>query len=162
MRPGFGISQAWGRSLTVWPGQCDASFLGLPGGGRQGLVHVVLGPLCPSSPLPDSPSWWAPGTNPKSTAKLQVTAQRTGNTFRARLVEESLLLVKNWGLETEKSGFKPWLCHLPAQCPWPGCLTSSRLHFLICKIAIQVASTYITARLGDNPHRGAWHTVGVQ
>lgn len=34
--------------------------------------------------------------------------------------------------------------------PWPGCLTSSRLHVLICKRAIQVASTYVTVWWGNN------------
>ena len=57
-----------------------------------------------------------------------------GSTFRARVEEKSLLLMKNRGLETGKSRFLSRPSHLLAQCPGVGCLTSSRLNFLICEM----------------------------
>lgn len=57
-----------------------------------------------------------------------------------------------------KSRFKSGLCHLPAQWPWPGCLNSSRLHFLTCKTVTQGVSTYGTAFLGDHHTKEPAHS----
>ena len=133
-------------------------------GRRQDLGHSPAWPMAMTFLLRlNFPSWQALETNPQISGLTPSNSlENRGALSEPGVEEKSLLLMKNRGLETGKSRFLSRPSLLLAQRPGVGCLTSSRLNFLICEMVTEVASTYTMVQLGVHPDRRAWHVVGAQ
>lgn len=132
-------------------------------GRRQDLGHSPARPMAMTILLRlNFPSWQALETNPQISGLTPSNSlENWGALSEPGVEEKSLLLMKNRGLETGKSRFLSRPSHLLAQCPGVGCLTSSRLNFLICEM--DRGSKYLhMVLLGVHPDRRAWHMVGAQ
>ena len=130
-------------------------------GRRQDLGHSPAQPMAITFLLLlNSPSRQAPETNPQISGLTPSNSlENRGALSEPGVEEKSLLLVKTRGLETGESRLPSQPSHLRAQSPGVGCLTASRLNFLICEMVTEVASTYTTVLLGDHPDRrapGTW------